>query len=114
VSYKIAVASSDGKVVNQHFGHCRSFIIFEVKDSGSWQFSENRITAQACSSGEHDEGSMQSVAKLLSDCTAVVASQIGFGAVQELKTFGIKAYAIPDYIDMAMRKLVTLNLSKRC
>jgi len=31
MSYEIAVASSDGKVVNQHFGKATNFLIFEVE-----------------------------------------------------------------------------------
>ena len=31
--YKVAVASSDGKTVDTHFGHAQSFLIFEVDTS---------------------------------------------------------------------------------
>ena len=31
VSFKVAVASSDGKFVNQHFGMTQQFLIFEIK-----------------------------------------------------------------------------------
>jgi len=113
MAYKIAVASSDGKVVNQHFGHSRRFIIFEVDEAGGWRFVEDRITTPACSLGEHSELSMQSVVKLLSDCSAVIASQIGFGAVQALKTEGINAFTIPNYIDKALQEVIRLNFSEK-
>ena len=113
MSYKIAVASSDGKVVNQHFGHSRRFIIFEVDGDENWGFVEDRITTPACSFGEHDESSMQSVVKLLSDCSSVIVSQIGFGAVQELKTAGINAFTIPKYIDKALQEVIRLNFFEK-
>lgn len=109
MSYKIAVASSDGKVVNQHFGHSRRFIIFKADDEGKWSFIEDRITIPACSTGEHNELSMQSVVKLLSDCRTVIVSQIGLGAVQALKNEGINAFTLPDYIDKALQEVILLN-----
>ena len=30
MSFKIAVSSSDGKVVNRHFGRTEKFLIFEI------------------------------------------------------------------------------------
>ncbi len=107
MSYKIAVASSDGKVVNQHFGHSRQFIIFEVSDSGEWDFKEIRSTIPPCSSGEHSESALEQVIRELSDCSVVVVSQIGYGAEQALGNAGIRAYVIPDLIYTALNKVIT-------
>jgi predicted Fe-Mo cluster-binding NifX family protein len=104
--YRIAVASNDGKVVNQHFGHSRQFIIFEVSDQGEWDFSEIRSTIPACSFGEHSDSSIDNVVRVLSDCRVVVVSQIGYGAEQALNTAGIKAYTIPDLIYTALNKVI--------
>jgi hypothetical protein len=41
--YIIAVASSDGIVVNQHFGHADKFLIFEVTSDGRFRFIDNGI-----------------------------------------------------------------------
>ena len=104
--YKIAVASSDGKVVNQHFGHSRQFIVFEIDDAGNWSFYEKRLTNPVCSNGEHKVSSMQEVVALLSDCKAVVVSQIGIVAEQALKAEGVLAYSISDFIDTALAKVI--------
>lgn len=106
MSYKIAVASSDGKVVNQHFGHSKQFIVFEVEDTGIWSFKETRITNPVCSNGEHKESSMQQAVSLLSDCKVVIVSQIGFVAEQALKAEGVLAYTISDFIDIALTEVV--------
>ena len=105
--YKIAVASSDGKVVNQHFGHSRQFIVFEVVDeAGNWSFYETRITNPVCSNGEHKVSSMQEVVALLSDCKAVVVSQIGIVAEQSLNSEGVLVFSSPDFIDIALEEVI--------
>lgn len=106
MSYKIAVASNDGKVVNQHFGHSKQFIVFDVSDNGEWDFSEIRSTVPACSFGEHSDSSIEDVVNVLADCRVVVVSQIGFGAEQALHGAGIKAYTIPDLIYTALNKVI--------
>lgn len=45
MSYKIAVASSDGKQVDESFGAAKRFIIYEVAD-GKYNFLEERIFQQ--------------------------------------------------------------------
>ena len=41
--YKVAVASSDGKTVDTHFGHAQSFLIFEVDEqTGAFEDVEER------------------------------------------------------------------------
>lgn len=113
MSFKTAVASSDGKVVNLHFGHCRRFLIFETDDTGEWRFREKRDTCPACSTGEHSDSSMQQVVGLLSDCSAVAASQIGYGAVQALNSEGIQAFIISDFIDQALVHVLEV-LKRKC
>ena len=41
MSIKVAVASSDGKNIDLHFGQAKSFLIYEFKD-GKFDFSEKR------------------------------------------------------------------------
>lgn len=107
MSYRIAVASSDGKVVNQHFGHSRQFIIFEISHDGEWNFKEIRYTIPPCSSAVHGEAALEQLIVQLSDCSVVVVSQIGYSAEQALGNAGIRAYAIPDLIYTALNKVIT-------
>lgn len=112
MTYKIAIASSDGKVVNQHFGHCRQFLIFENDDTGKWKFIEKRDTHPACKAGEHSEASMQYVVTLLKDCKAVAAAQIGLGAVQVLTLAKIRAFCAIGLIEKVLEKVSdTLNIN---
>lgn len=49
--YKVAVASSDGKIVDTHFGHAQSFLIFEVDEqTGAFEDVEERDVRAACNS----------------------------------------------------------------
>ncbi|AJA46399.1 nitrogenase iron-molybdenum cofactor biosynthesis protein NifB [Clostridium pasteurianum DSM 525 = ATCC 6013] len=41
MSIKIAVGSSDGKIIDQHFGSGNKFYIFEVFEDGTNQYLEN-------------------------------------------------------------------------
>lgn len=106
MAYKIAAASSDGKVINQHFGRTGQFLIFEVCDEGRWSFAELRENIPPCTMGEHSEQAMQMTIDLISDCRSVLTARIGAGAQQALAKRGIEAYSVPDYIDQALDKLI--------
>jgi predicted Fe-Mo cluster-binding NifX family protein len=105
VSLKVAVASSDGKVVNQHFGMASQFLIFELEDDGAFKFLELRKNEPACSVEGHSDISMENSIDLISDCDVVLASQIGPGAVDILLANNIEPYIAPTFIDEALSEL---------
>ena len=126
--YKVAVATSDGKTVDSHFGHAQSFLIFEVdEDSGKAEDIEERDVTAACSGGEcggkpvvenqqaagcggHNgagEGTsvMDEIAKSLSDVDYVLVARIGPHAVRALAKYNVTAYDIVLPIDEAISKI---------
>ncbi len=107
MSYKIAVASTDGKVVNQHFGRADQFYIIEVDDEGEYEAIELRKLPPICQGGDHDEDAMIRNVKLLSDCEFVLVSRIGHSAENALERQGIVTYVIPDIIEDAVIKLIS-------
>jgi nitrogen fixation protein NifX len=109
MSYLVAVASSDGKVVNQHFGHAEEFLILEVEGE-SYRFIEKRSLGAACHLGEHNERSMENVIEALSDCKYVLCTKIGPGAEQKLQKREITPFEIAHFIDEAMIKLIEYTL----
>ncbi len=109
MAFKVAVASSDGKYVNQHFGMAQQFLIFEIDDKGNYKFLELRKNTPACEVGGHTDEAMERSVELISDCEAVLASQMGPGAVNALASHGIEAYAAPAFIDVALKELVLLK-----
>ena len=38
MSFKVAIASNDGKRINEHFGKTLSFLIYEIRDDGGYKF----------------------------------------------------------------------------
>lgn len=105
MSYKVAVASSDGKVVNQHFGRSRQFLVFNITDQGTAEFIELRQCEPPCGLGEHDEDPLVKAAEQLSDCSFLLASQVGPGAEALLRSKGIKTFEITGFIDNVLEKL---------
>jgi nitrogen fixation protein NifX len=109
MSYKIAIASTDGKVINQHFGRAERFYIVEVNDKDEFGFCETRETITACQEGGHSEDGLARTVDLLSDCKYVLVSKIGPGAEYALRKKGVTAFSIAQFIDEAVRKLIHYN-----
>jgi predicted Fe-Mo cluster-binding NifX family protein len=108
MSYRVAVASSDGKFVNQHFGHAGQFLIYEIAD-GNCKYVETRSTAPLCDDQEHSEDRLTGIVKLIADCQAVLVAKIGPGALGGLQSQGIRAHVIPEFIDDALQSLISSN-----
>jgi predicted Fe-Mo cluster-binding NifX family protein len=109
MSFKVAVASSDGKYVNQHFGKARSFLIFEVKDDGKYEFLELRKTAPRCG-GSVDL--KEKTLDMLSDCDILLVSQIGPGAATRLTARGVEPLIMPMFIEDALKELWDIRKDK--
>lgn len=103
--YRIAVASSDGIVVNNHFGKAKAFYIYEVSDD-ELKLLEVRNLPPVCEMGDHDEKRLSENADKLSDCTHLLVSRVGNGARAVLESKGISCYEIPGIIPDAIDKLV--------
>jgi len=103
--YKIAVASSDGIVVNNHFGHAKTFYIFALKND-QIEHLETRQLEPVCETGNHDEARLKANVERLSDCTHLLAVRIGNGARVVLESYGISCYEIPGVISESIDKLV--------
>ena len=113
MSYKIAVASSDGKIVNQHFGKATQFLIFEMEEN-TYRFLELLKTTPFCNNFEHNDNKLLSAVDALESCRAVVVSQIGNGAAEALRNKGIEPIDVHNFIEDALRKLLKyyLNIDK--
>ncbi len=104
---RIAVASTDGRLVNQHFGRADQFYILEAdEDSGEYRLAEVRTADPVCQGGDHEEGQMKAAAGRLADCHIVLVSRIGARARNELEGIGIEVFEIPGMIDEAVDRLV--------
>jgi nitrogen fixation protein NifX len=97
---KIAVASTNGKVVDLHFGDANRFLIFEIKD-GQGKFSEIREKTEM-KIDNHQERWLASI-DLIEDCKAVLCSKIGKEPKIELMKLGIKPITLDCDVDEAVQ-----------
>lgn len=102
MSYKVAIATSDGKFVNQHFGKATKFAIYEVEDK-RFSLLEVRENKPACGDSGHQENAMYDSINLLLDCKIVLISMIGVGPDQVLFDKGILSYETSDSINDALQ-----------
>lgn len=101
---KAAVGSSDGKVVNVHFGRASQFLIFNVSREG-YEFEEIRKSKPGCSNLSKPVGTMKETIELIKDCDYVLVSKIGRAMVERLKEVGIIALEMPNFIEDVLHDL---------
>lgn len=105
--YKVAAASSDGIVVNQHFGRADTFYIYEVAGTGNCRFLETRIVTPVCNGGNHNEERLCSNISKFKDCKYILVSRIGMGAANVMEQSGIVPMELPGMIEESIDKLIT-------
>ena len=121
MSYRIAVASSDGVNVDQSFGAADAFRIYEVTDEGVCHLLEIREWKGAdhlgggcesgagggCGSGNGCGGAGQRIPKLelLSDCRSILCSKIGFQVRRQMERKAIAAFDIEYGVAEALEKI---------
>jgi predicted Fe-Mo cluster-binding NifX family protein len=109
MSIRAAVSSTDGKVINQHFGKTEFFLIFELR-GGEFQYVEKRSVKPCCNMGEHEENAFEKTAKALNDCQIILVSKIGGGAADYMESRGFAVYESPFPINAVLNKLITDGL----
>ena len=99
-----ALASSDGIVVNRHFGRAEKFYIYDIGNELP-EFLEVREVSPVCESGNHDEGKLEKNMQLIADCRYLIVTRIGDAAYAQAERFGIEAYEIADLFEDAIERL---------
>ena len=106
---RVAFATSDGKVINIHFGRANQFIVFELEGE-SYKLVEVRKIKALCAGFEHDDNDLEKAVEAFSDCEAVFAERIGQEAAKALFSKGIKAYEATCFIEDAIKEYIaTVN-----
>lgn len=88
----MAVATSGGGVINQHFGHATEFLIYEASPTDV-RFVSHRKVDLYCSGGDtcgDAETTLEKIIKTLKGCEAVLCSKIGFEPWGMLEQAGIQ------------------------
>lgn len=103
---RIAVASSDAKTINEHFGHATFFRIYDVTGSGEITYIETRDCVAACQHiHSHSQTDFDRVINLISDCGAVLVSKIGDGAAGYVISKGIRTFEAAGEIEAVLAEL---------
>jgi nitrogen fixation protein NifB len=88
----MAVASSGGEVINQHFGHAREFLIYEASAQAVRLVGHRKVDLY-CGGGDtcgDAETALQETIRTLKGCEMVLCAKIGFEPWGMLEAAGIQ------------------------
>lgn len=98
---KIAVASTDGKLVDLHFGDANRFLIYNIEeDEGKFHEIREKTPIPL---NNHQERWVASI-DLINDCKAVLCNKIGNEPTIELRKLGIKPIELNCEVKDAVRE----------
>ncbi|MBL0224452.1 MAG: dinitrogenase iron-molybdenum cofactor biosynthesis protein [Geobacteraceae bacterium] len=106
----IAVASKDGREINQHFGHAERFLIYDV-DGGDARLVDEKIVERYCSfDPEHPLRGhvLKGIAEALEGCRAVVTAQMGEHPKGELEKLGVEPFVVSGPIKATLVELAKI------
>jgi nitrogen fixation protein NifB len=86
---RIAVATRSGGLVDQHFGHAREFLVYDVARDGA-RLVGRRATETYCAGGEGEDDALDVALRALADCDAVLVAKIGHCPRGQLAAAGIE------------------------
>ncbi|UFS70285.1 dinitrogenase iron-molybdenum cofactor biosynthesis protein [Geomonas sp. RF6] len=108
----IAVASKDGKQIDQHFGHAERFLIYEVSDGKVVLVDEKKVERYCQFDPEHPlrTHTLKGTADALNGCRAIVCAMMGEAPRQELSRLGIEQYTVEGPIKETLLELAKVLL----
>ena len=107
--YKVAIASTDGETVNQHYGKAEKFYIYSINDEVGYDLVEERQVEPVCMDGAHEIYKMKKSVLRFTDCRYIVVSRLGTAANAALSAAGITAMELPGSIDDAILHIWKFN-----
>ncbi len=103
---RFALTSTNGYVIDQHFGHARDLLIYDVSATAV-KFIERRPVGKYCLGKEDCEDSeerMRIIKERLADCRGLLVMRIGDRPRGELRAAGLYVNMTCDRIEEAMRE----------
>lgn len=101
---RVAVASRSEKIVDEHFGHAKQFLIYETDGRSIW-FQEKRNVETYCLGPEgcgENHATLSRIIETVDDCQVVVVLRIGYTPKQELASRNITALCISGCVEEAV------------
>jgi predicted Fe-Mo cluster-binding NifX family protein len=104
----IAVASKDGRDINQHFGHAERFLIYDVDGTTIKLVDEKKVERYCSYDPDHPLRGhlLRAIAAALNGCRAVACSQIGECPQQEMANLGVETFVVSGPIKSTLTELV--------
>ncbi len=95
MSFKIAFASSDRRIVDQHFGAAEAFCIYSLAEDDARlievaEFHDNDVAMDG------HEGKLAGKIALLEGCAAVYCNAVGASAIKQLLAAGIQPMKVEE------------------
>lgn len=106
MAYRVAFASFDGTVVDQHFASARFWQIYDLDTEA--HFVETRKANAKCQG--HCEGGFEHLLDLLSDCDAIFVLKIGEAAANFMLACGKRVFEAYGYVDKIIAQLINNGL----
>jgi len=107
MKYRVAIGTSDGKNITEHFGTCGRFQIIEIsQESDEAVLIENRITAHQEQCRSHLDDNIIEKIKALNDCQIILIKQIGGKSEKLLIHYGFIPLTNSGSIDKATLKII--------
>ncbi len=106
----IAVASKDGREINQHFGHAERFLIYEVEQDNVNLVDEKKVERYCSFDPENPLRSrvLKEIGAALRGCRAVATAQIGEHPRGELENLGIEPFVVSGPIKTTLVELAKI------
>ncbi|WP_242392982.1 nitrogenase cofactor biosynthesis protein NifB [Anaeromyxobacter oryzisoli] len=89
VTARAAVATRSGGLVDEHFGHAREFLVYDVSRSGA-RLVGRRAVERYCVGGEGEDDVLAGSLRALADCHAVLVAKVGRCPEGQLAAAGIE------------------------
>jgi predicted Fe-Mo cluster-binding NifX family protein len=107
---KLALASTDGKFVDQHFGRAEKFQIVEIEDDG-YSFIESRELETVGRGYGTDK--FDRILEATQDCAGIFVSQIGMRAASYMLRKGKRVFESSGSIEDVIKKVIDVGLFSR-
>ncbi|HOF32588.1 MAG TPA: NifB/NifX family molybdenum-iron cluster-binding protein [Spirochaetota bacterium] len=107
MSYKVAVASTDGNIIDLHFGHADRFHIYSVSEQGNSLIELRSVKKYCAGQTECSEDKMDTL-KAVSDCDAIISKVIGLSPKKKLEEIGVKVFSMVDTVDSGLKNVYSV------
>jgi nitrogen fixation protein NifB len=90
LSARIAVATRSGGLVDEHFGHAREFLVYDVTREGARLAGRRAVEERYCVGGDGDDDALAAALRALDGCRAVLVAKVGHCPKGQLAAAGIE------------------------